>query len=124
MIFGTELTGALYVSWAIPFGALPPLPEPLAADRLPCDGGDVAFVTLVHFRQRGLHAEALPWPRFTYPQANLRICARDGDGVATVSAERPRWYYLGIESTRAAWTIRVEEPLFGERAAKRENDVR
>ena len=43
-----------------------------------------------------------------------------GDGVATVSAERPRWYYLGIESARSAWTIRVEEPLFGERA----NDVR
>jgi hypothetical protein len=43
-----------------------------------------------------------------------------GDGVATVSAERPRWYYLGIESARGAWTIRVEEPLFGERT----NDVR
>jgi len=39
-----------------------------------------------------------------------------GEGVATVSAERPRWYYLGIESARGAWTIRVEEPLFGERA--------
>jgi len=38
-----------------------------------------------------------------------------GEGVATVSAERPRWYYLGIESTDGAWTIRVEEPLFGER---------
>lgn len=47
-----------------------------------------------------------------------------GAGVATVSAERPRWYYLGIESTHAAWTIRVEEPLFGERPAERENDVR
>jgi hypothetical protein len=36
-----------------------------------------------------------------------------GEGVASVSAERPRWYYLGIESAGVNWTVRVEEPLFG-----------
>jgi uncharacterized protein YqjF (DUF2071 family) len=94
VIFGTELTGALYVSWAIPLGSLPPIPEPLVPDRHLGEGGELAFVTLVHFRQRGLHAEALPWPRFTYPQVNLRICARDGDGVPAVFILRelvPAW---------------------------------
>jgi hypothetical protein len=39
-----------------------------------------------------------------------------GDGIASVSAERPRWYYLTIESSDIAWTIRVEEPIFGQGA--------
>jgi hypothetical protein len=39
-----------------------------------------------------------------------------GDGIASVSAERPRWYYLTIESSDVAWTVRVEEPVFGKSA--------
>ena len=39
-----------------------------------------------------------------------------GDGIANVSAERPRWYYLTIESSDSAWTVRVEEPIFGQGA--------
>lgn len=39
-----------------------------------------------------------------------------GEGVATVSAERPRWYYLGVESSDVAWTIRIEEPIVGRSA--------
>jgi hypothetical protein len=94
VFFGTELTGALYVSWAVPLAALPPLPEPLSFDHVRGEDGEVGFATLVHFRQSGLHAEALPWPRFTYPQVNLRLCARDDDGVATVYILRelvPAW---------------------------------
>ncbi len=40
-----------------------------------------------------------------------------GEGVASVSAERPRWYYLGIDATDLTWTIRVEEPVFGRSAS-------
>lgn len=39
-----------------------------------------------------------------------------GAGVATVSAERPRWYYLGVESAGLAWTVRLEEPIVGRSA--------
>jgi hypothetical protein len=36
-----------------------------------------------------------------------------GEGIASVSAERPRWYYLGVESTGGEWSVRIEEPLIG-----------
>jgi ABC-type glycerol-3-phosphate transport system substrate-binding protein len=36
-----------------------------------------------------------------------------GRGTAEVSAERPRWYYLGIESANLEWTVTVEEPIIG-----------
>jgi hypothetical protein len=39
-----------------------------------------------------------------------------GEGIASVSAERPRWYYLTIESSATSWTVRVEEPVFGRSA--------
>src|SRR5207342_3325688 len=28
-----------------------------------------------------------------------------GDGVASVSAERPRWYYLTVESSDVSWSV-------------------
>lgn len=36
-----------------------------------------------------------------------------GRGTVDVSAERPRWYYLGIESANLEWTVAVEEPITG-----------
>jgi hypothetical protein len=36
-----------------------------------------------------------------------------GSGTVDVSAERPRWYYLGIESANLEWTVTVEEPIMG-----------
>ena len=34
-----------------------------------------------------------------------------GDGVAEVAAERPRWYYLTIESADADWTVSIDERI-------------
>ena len=34
-----------------------------------------------------------------------------GRGRADVSDERPRWYYLNIESANLEWTVTVEEPI-------------
>jgi hypothetical protein len=36
-----------------------------------------------------------------------------GRGTADVSGERPRWYYLGIDSANLEWTVTVEEPITG-----------
>jgi hypothetical protein len=36
-----------------------------------------------------------------------------GRGVEHVSAERPRWYYLSIDSVNLNWTITVEEEIPG-----------
>jgi hypothetical protein len=84
--FETALADALYVNWAVPAGSLPPPPQPLALDRTRSPDGDTdwAFVTVVLFRQAGLHAVGWPWPRFSFPQCNLRLPVRDGDGVASV----------------------------------------
>ena len=34
-----------------------------------------------------------------------------GDGVEEIAAERPRWYYLTIESADADWTVSVDERI-------------
>jgi hypothetical protein len=34
-----------------------------------------------------------------------------GRGVVQVSAERPRWYYLAIESANVDWVISVDEQV-------------
>jgi len=92
--FETALADALYVNWAIPADELPTPPEPLALERALEDGADYGFVTLVLFRQRGLHAVALPWPRFSFPQCNLRLPVRDDENVASIWLLRelvPAW---------------------------------
>jgi len=36
-----------------------------------------------------------------------------GGGVEEVAAERPRWYYLTIESANVDWTVTVDERIAG-----------
>ena len=38
-----------------------------------------------------------------------------GDGIEEVAAERPRWYYLTIDSADADWTVSVDERIEGQR---------
>ena len=42
-----------------------------------------------------------------------------GRGVEQVSAERPRWYYLSIDSANVEWAITVEEQVFTQPPAPR-----
>lgn len=84
MIYETSLADALFVNWAVPAESLPTPPEPLRLERVLDGGVDFAFVTVVLFRQRGLRLAAMPWPRLSFPQCNLRIPVRDGDGAAAV----------------------------------------
>lgn len=94
MIFKTALADALYVNWALPVECLPKPPAPLELDRVLERGESFGFATLVLFHQEGLRAAALPWPRFSFPQCNLRLPVRDGDGQPAVWILRelvPAW---------------------------------
>ncbi len=51
------------------------------------------------------------------PIINAVDVNRPGEGVVSVAAERPRWYYLDIQSTDVNWTVRVEEPIYGSKGS-------
>ena len=38
-----------------------------------------------------------------------------GDGTEEVAAERPRWYYITIESANVDWKVAVDERIEGQR---------
>lgn len=94
MGFETLLVDALYVNWAVPRAELPTPPAPLDLESVVDGGETTAFVTLVLFRQRGLHSTRLPFVRLEFPQCNLRLPVRDADRVASVWLLRqlvPAW---------------------------------
>ena len=41
-----------------------------------------------------------------------------GSGTEEVAAERPRWYYLTIESANVDWTVTVDERIEGQSLEK------
>ena len=43
----------------------------------------------------------------------------NGSGIEEVAAERPRWYYLTIESANVDWTVMVEERIEGTSAPRK-----
>jgi hypothetical protein len=94
VVFETELADALYVNWAVPREELPPPPPPLTLECVVDGDATLAFVTLVLFRQRGVHLDRMPWIRLEFPQCNLRLPARDADRVASIWLLRqlvPAW---------------------------------
>lgn len=74
----------LYLNWALPLEAAPRLPEPLRYEVHGWEGRDHVFASALLFQLDGLHLTALPFLRITYPQMNLRLYVRDGDGVPSV----------------------------------------
>jgi hypothetical protein len=92
--YASELKDALYVNWALPTGSLPVPPAPLALDTLHRGELKLGFVTLVLFRQVGLHRSGIPWPALSFPQCNLRLLVRDEECVASILFLRqlvPAW---------------------------------
>jgi hypothetical protein len=98
VILESALADALYLNWAIPAAALPPLPSTAASlryDLAPLDDRSSAgFFSLVLFRQVGVHLRGADWLALSYPQANARLYVRDASGVASVFLLRqlaPAW---------------------------------
>ena len=54
---------------------------------------------------------------FGRPGDNFLV-ARYGSDVEIVAAERPRWYYLTIDSANVDWTVSVDERIEGQRVSK------
>jgi len=108
VLFSTVLEDALYLTWAVPFEAVPTPPAPLRLERLPLPGGDRALVTLVLFRQAGIRAESLGWPRLSYPQANLRVAVLDNEAVSSV---------LLLRELVPAWVVPIARTAGGQPAS-------
>lgn len=78
-----------------------------------------------------VHWQATPLPTAAPGTGSLSVIFRSGDsgnpiinavtnvepgsGTVNVAAERPRWYYLDIQSEGVQWTVSVEEPIYGTR---------
>lgn len=108
VLFSTVLEDALYLTWAVPFEAVPTPPRPLRLERLPMPDGDRALVTLVLFRQSGIRAEALGWPRLSYPQVNLRVAVLDDEAVPSV---------LLLRELVPAWVVPIARAAGGQPAS-------
>ena len=84
MVLRTLIRDCLYLNWALPVSALPPLPEPLRYETHAWRGEPYSFASALLFRNERLHLAAMPLVRLTYPQFNLRLCVLDGEGVPSV----------------------------------------
>jgi hypothetical protein len=70
-----KLQHVLYVTFALPAQRVRPLiPSVLS---LSVNGTNTAFISVVVLRSRAVHLAALPFPRFSYDQINVRTYVRD-----------------------------------------------
>jgi len=71
----------LFLNWALPAGALPPLASPLRYDSLTWEGDRYVFLSAALFRQQILDLPGIRFPSVSYPQLSLRLCTLDGQGL-------------------------------------------
>ena len=76
----TVVRDCLYLNWARPARAVPPPPAPLELEKHDWQGEPHVFVSALLFRHKGLQVSGLPLVSVSYPQLNLRLYARDGEG--------------------------------------------
>ena len=90
----TQALDCLYLNWALPRAAAPPLPAPLRYEIHEADGGEFFFASALLFRLSRVRLETLRFPALSYPQMNCRVYVFDGDGVPSVLFRRmlvPLW---------------------------------
>ena len=94
MILRTKVRDCLYLNWAVPADATPPVPEPLRLQRSFDGRTDWGFASALLFHHEGLRFRALPFVRVSSPQLHLRYYVVDGDGRPAVYLRRtfvPLW---------------------------------
>jgi hypothetical protein len=99
MLLRTLVRDCLYLNWAVPVGRMPEPPAPLRYERHAADGEERVFVSALLFRQEGLRLPSFPLVRVSYPQFNLRVCVRDGEGIPSVLFLHvlvPAWAVPGV----------------------------
>jgi len=84
----------LYLNWAFPAKALPPLPEPLRYEAHATAAASLVFGSVLLFRHERLHVAGLPFLRLSYPQLNFRFYVTDHEEVPSIFLHRllvPHW---------------------------------
>lgn len=97
MKLSTKVRDSLYLTWAVPAGALPELPRPLTYQVHKNGGHDLCLVSVVVSRQDKLRVPLFP-VRLSYCQLNLFTYVLDGDrrpGVFLCRAMTPSWIAPG-----------------------------
>lgn len=90
----TVVRDCLYLNWAFPADALPPLPEPLRYEVHSVDESRLVFGSALLFRHEHLHVAGLPFLRLSYPQLNFRFYVTDHEEVPSIFLHRllvPHW---------------------------------
>lgn len=90
----TKALDCLYLNWALPRDAVPPLPAGLRYEVHGWQGGEWVFVSALLFHLSGLHLRQFPLLRLSYPQMNLRLYVLDGKGFPSMLFRRmlvPFW---------------------------------
>lgn len=90
----TVVRDCLYLNWAFPAAALPPLPDPLQYEVHNVDEGRLVFGSALLFRHEHLHVAGLPFLRLSYPQFNFRFYVTDHEDVPSIFLHRllvPHW---------------------------------
>jgi len=93
MLFRSRIANLLLINYALPPERLQPhVPDSLPLRCFPAPGGEgeVAFLSVVWLRQRGLRAAALPWPRWTFEELNIRAYVDCGG--------EPGVFFLAVEA--------------------------
>ena len=94
----TVVRDCLYLNWAFPVEALPPLPEPLRYEAHAAEGASLVFGSALLFRHEHLHVAGLPFLRLSYPQFNFRFYVTDHEEVPSIFLHRllvPHWVVPG-----------------------------
>lgn len=94
MVLTTTVRDCLYLNWALPSPALPPLPEPLRHELHPAADREWGFASALLFFQDKLRYPAFPLVRLSHPQLNLRFYVLDAEGQPAVFFRRvlvPLW---------------------------------
>jgi len=94
MLLRTTARDCLYLNWAVPVDAAPELPLALRYEIHRWQERDWIFVSALLFWLSGLHLPAVPFPRLSYPQMNLRLDVADRRNVPSVLFRRmlvPWW---------------------------------
>lgn len=118
MTLRTVIQDCLWLNWAIPERALPPLAKPLRYEVLRSGDGAFVFVSALLFRQHGL-GSGKKLPAVSYPQCQLHVCALDGDGIECVwvfAMLLPNWLATSVRwvAGRPARGARLSYPAAGD----------
>ena len=90
----SRIRNCLYLSWALPADALPPLPTPLRYQTVAEAGETFAFASALFFRQERARFAAFPTVGLSFPQFNLRFYVLDDHDLPSVFFHRlfvPLW---------------------------------